>query len=92
MAQVPVFVEHGDVMELVPVPCLQGTVHTKVENTFLVLHHVVHIIAGKRTVVLIFFLENSELITIVAVDAVTCGCPKESLVIKINLSNKTARQ
>ena len=82
----------GDVVELLTVPCLQGAVHAEVEQSMTILHHRVHIIAGKRLVRLVLFLKDTELVTVVAVDTVTGGSPQESIMVEIDLSNETTGQ
>ena len=79
-------------MEGFAIPGLKGTIHTEIEQSALILHHTVHIVAGKGLIRLVLLLEYTELITVVAVDAVTGSNPQESVVIEVNLSNVAAGQ
>ena len=79
-------------MELFAVPSLKGTVHTEVEETATILHHTVHIVAGKGLVRLVFSLEYTELIAVVAVEAVTGGDPQETVTVKVYLGHVTTGQ
>ena len=62
-------------MEFFAVPGLQGTVHAEVEQAAAALDHTVHVVAGQRLIGLVLPLEDTELVTVVAVDAVTGGGP-----------------
>ena len=56
-----------------------------------VLHHAIHIIAGHTVIARLLFLDNAELITIVAVQTVTGGYPYKTIMVLIDLSSETAR-
>jgi len=85
-------VEECDIMELFAVPGLEGTVHAKIEQAMPVLNHTIHVVAGQRLVGLILLFEDTELIAVVAVDAITGGDPEETILIKIDLRNETTGQ
>ena len=78
-------IKQGDIMELFSVPGLEGTVHTEIEQAMTILDHTVHVVAGQRLVGLVLLFEDTELVTVVTVDAVSGGNPEESVLIKIHL-------
>ena len=92
VARLTLMVEEGDLMELLAVPRLQSAVHTEIEQAATVLNHTVHVVAGQRLVGLVLLLEDPELVTVVAVDAVTGGNPKKTVPVEIHLGHETARQ
>ena len=85
-------IQKGDMMEILTVPRLQGTVHTEVEQAATVLDHTVHVVAGQRLVGLVLLLEHTELVAVVAVDTVAGGDPQESVMVEIDLRHETTGQ
>ena len=85
-------VEHRHIVKPASVPRLQGAIHAKVEAARGVLHHAVHVVAGQRAVGIVLVVEFSELVAVIAVDAVASGNPQESLTVDIYLRDEAARQ
>ena len=71
------------------IPGLQRTVHAEIEEAVAILHHGIHVVAGKSLVSLVLATEHTELVTVVTVDAVTCRSPDKSVMVEIYLSHKT---
>ena len=68
-------ISHRDIIECTTVPCLQGAIHTEIEQAVAVLYNRIHVIAGKRPVGFVLTAEHPELIAIVTVDTVASGSP-----------------
>ena len=83
-------IEQSDIMKFFAIPSLKGSIHTEIEQSRTVLHHTVHIVAGKGLIRFVLFLEHTELVAVVAVDTVT-GChPQETVTIEVHLGHITA--
>ena len=91
-AFLPPEVSHRHIIEGLAIPGLQRAVHTKIEKAVAILHHGVHIIAGKRLVGFVLTTEHTELITVVTVDTITRRRPDETIVVEVHLSHETTGQ
>ena len=80
---------HRHIIKGTTVPSLQGTIHTEIEQAVTVLHKGVHVIARQGLVGIVLTTDDSELITVVTVDAITGGGPQETFTINIYLRDKT---
>ena len=89
---VTVEVLHLHVAEPVAVVGLQCSVHTQVEQAVLVLRDAVHVVAGHSLLLVLFLLDNVELVTVVFVEAVAGGHPDEAVAVEKYLAGETARQ
>ena len=89
---VSVKILHLYIAETYTVVGLQGTVHTDVEETVIVLQDTVHVIAGHASILPLLLLQDMELVAIVFIESIAGGNPNEAVTIKIYLIGETAGQ
>ena len=76
---------------MLPVVGLQGSVHTYIKQPITVLHHAVDIVAGHAKVLASLFLQDMELVSVVAVQSVSGSYPYKSVAIQVDLRRETTR-
>ena len=80
-----------DIMEILSVVGLQRTIHADIEQAALVLHDTVHIVAGHTHITTRLLLQDTELVAVIAVQAVTRRHPNKPIVVNVDLCCETAR-
>ena len=70
---------------------LQGTIHADIVESVTVLHHTVYIVAGKAVLLSRIMLDDTELIAVITIQAITGGHPDKAITVLEHLRRKTAR-
>ena len=83
---------HLDLLELVVVKRLQGTIHTDVEQSVAILQDAVYIVARHAHVGFRLFLDDLELIAIIFIQSIAGSNPDKPVTVLIDLTGETTRQ